>query len=602
MCGLAGIVDPHGGSISRDVLQGMASQIEHRGPDGSGFWIKNGIGLAHQRLAIIDLSHLSNQPMVTLDNRFALVFNGEIYNFKDLRKELELLGHVFRTSSDTEVLLHCWVEWGSRCVLKLNGMFAFAIHDSSEKTTYLVRDRQGIKPLYLGRFDNIVLFSSEQRAILCHPNARRELDEDALIEYLSFQNIYSSKTLMKNIELLPPGSVTEINPDGKVETTIFWHFDFIEDPNLLDTHDLTDELEVLLRQAVERQMISDVEIGSYLSGGTDSGSIASIASKFVPNLKTFTVGFGMDNVLAHERLFDERKTAADVAKFIGSSHFEVLLNPYDMENAIPIVCQSIEEPRVGQSYPNFYAADLASRYVKVVLAGTGGDELFGGYPWRYRAARQEKKEDFLEQYFAYWQRMIPTEELGTALRPISNRVDFSRPREIFMNKVLEGNLLAKSFEDRINLCLSFEAKTFLHGLLVIEDKLSMHHSLETRVPMLDNDLVDFAIRCPVRFKIGAGNDNGAVGKQILRAVSRRLLPPSSDKNPKQGFSAPDETWFAKDSSRFVLSNILEKDNNLFDVLDQKWVENIVNGHMSGTVNKRLMIWSLLSLSFLLETM
>ncbi len=504
MCGIAGIINIDGKPVSSLILNKMIDSIKHRGPDGNGFYADKNIGFGHCRLSIIDLSSSGNQPMVYKNNQFILTYNGEIYNFKELRVELENLGYKFHSNTDSEVVLNAWVEWGEKSILKFNGMFAFAIWDKKKQNIFLVRDRYGIKPLYYAKWGNTILFASEQKAILEHPKAVKKIDKTALFEYFTFQNIFTDKTLIENIKLLKPASIAKIEYKKRNQITIYqyWDYHFKESSKFKNKLEYSEELDRLLKQSVNRQLVSDVELGSYLSGGMDSGTLTALASNQLPYIKTFTCGFDLSSASGLELAFDEREKAEAISALYKTEHYEMVLKSGDMERILPKFSWHLEEPRVGQSYPNYYAAGLASKFVKVVLSGAGGDELFGGYPWRYyRAVKSIDFDHYIDQYYSFWQRTLSTTEIKKVFNPIWDEIRFINTQNIFKDVFLTHENELKSPEDYINHSLYFEAKTFLHGLFVVEDKLSMAHSMETRVPFMDNDLVDFAMKCPVSLKL-----------------------------------------------------------------------------------------------------
>jgi asparagine synthase (glutamine-hydrolysing) len=366
--------------------------------------------------------------------------------------------------------------------------------------------------------------------------------------------------------------------------------------------------------------VSDVELGAYLSGGMDSGSITSLASQRFKDLKSFTVGFDLSSASGIELVFDERQTAEAMSAVFRTEHYEMVLKAGDMERCLPKLAWHLEEPRVGQCYPNFYASKLASKFVKVVLSGAGGDELFGGYPWRYyRGATSKNFDEYIDEYYLYWQRLIPNSVISKVFSPIWGDVKDVWTRDIFKDVFSTHENELTRPEDFINHSLYFESKTFLHGLLVVEDKLSMAHSLENRVPFLDNDLVDFAMNCPVNLKL---NNLGNVirlnenevgrksskyfsktndGKQILRDAMSGYIPENILNASKQGFSSPDASWFKGQSMEFVSKSLLSKNAKLYELLDRASVEKLIKEHLSGSVNRRLLIWSLLNFeSFLHE--
>lgn len=617
MCGIAGILNLNGAAVAPPVLSAMTDAIAHRGPDGEGHWIDGAIGLGHRRLAIIDLSPLGHQPMLSPSGRYAMVYNGEVYNFRELRVELERLGHAFRSATDSEVVLAALDAWGMKALDRLNGMFAFALWDREEKTLTLARDRYGIKPLYIARQGARLSFGSEQKAILAQPDFSRQLDKEALYEYFTFQNIFSNRTLLRDITLLPPGHYARIRatdgPDAPLEVTQYWDYDFREPDGSVDRREYVEELDRLFAQAVNRQLVSDVELGSYLSGGMDSGSITAVAAQSFPDLKTFTCGFDLSSASGMELSFDERTRAEAMSARFKTEHYEMVLKAGDMERVLPRLAHHLEEPRVGQSYPNFYAAQLASKFVKVVMSGAGGDELFGGYPWRYyRAVVNADFDDYIDKYYGFWQRLTNRDNRAAMFAPIAGDVVGVTPTEIFRSVFPKTHTPLERPEDYINQSLYFEAKTFLHGLFVVEDKLSMAHSLETRVPFMDNDLVDFAMSCPVELKLNnladvvrmdeneAGDKAGKYfqktsdGKQILRDMMGRYIPDDITKAAKQGFSSPDASWFKGDSIDFVRDRLLDPKAAVYDVLDHKATSALISEHLGGQQNRRLLIWSLLN--------
>ena len=615
MCGIAGIFNTNGESISPKILKNMTDAISHRGPDGEGQYIDSFFGLGHRRLSIIDLSLNGSQPMISSDGRFILSYNGEVYNFKEIRKKLQGLGYSFKSETDSEVVLNSWIEWGENCVKLFNGMFAFAIWNKNEKILYLARDRYGIKPLYYAQWDNVFLFGSEQKAILQHPKSKRVLDREALLEYFTFQNIFTNKTLLKNINILQPSSIARIKYGDRKGLTIkqFWDFHFEEPHRPLNSNEYHEELERLLKKSVKRQLVSDVELGSYLSGGMDSGTLTALASKKLPYIKTFTCGFDLSSASGLELAFDERQKAEGLSALYKTEHYEMVLKAGDMERCLQSLTYALEEPRVGQSYPNYYAAQLASKFVKVVLSGAGGDEIFGGYPWRYyRAVKNNNFDHYIDKYYLFWQRLINNREIRNLFNPIWNDVKDVWTKDIFKNVFLQHKNQLKNPEDYINHSMYFETKTFLHGLLIVEDKISMSHSMETRLPFLDNDLVDFALKCPVRLKLnnlsevmkfdenelGDKKNNYFLktndGKQILRNVMSKYVPESITNAKKQGFSSPDASWFKGESINFV-KKVLQNDNSiLFEALDKNFANKLVNQHLDGKQNRRLLIWSLLN--------
>ncbi len=622
MCGVAGIFNLRGDAVSAVHLRRMTDAIIHRGPDDQGLFVDQYIGLGHRRLSIIDLSPAGHQPMSDPSGRYVISYNGEVYNYQELRVELEALGHQFHSQTDTEVVLHAYMQWGAKALTRFNGMFAFALWDKQEKCLLLARDRYGMKPLYYSLQDGLLLFASEIKAIIKHPHYKTIVDKEALAEYFTFQNFFTDKTLFKDVHILPAGSYVYIhlNQDQHLTIQQYWDFDFTQTEPERSEQETIEELDRLFQQAVSRQLVSDVEIGAYLSGGIDSGAITSIAAQQLPWMKTFTCGFDLHSASGIELGYDERANAEHLSYLFKTEQYEMVLKAGDMERILPRFAYHLEEPRVGQSYPNFYIAQLASKFVKVVLSGAGGDELFAGYPWRYyRTLESSNFENYIDRYYQFWQRLIPEHSMADIFHPIRQDIESVNTREIFKKVFKQQKDTFNDPVDYINQSLYFEAKTFLHGLLVVEDKLSMAHSLETRLPFLDNDLVDFALRIPTKFKLGQVHNGGVInendigpkgdkyfqqyhdGKLILRKMTARHLPSERVQAKKQGFSAPDASWFKGESINYIKSTLLNHKSPIYDYMDYSLVTRCIDRHLQGEVNSRLFIWSLLNFDMWLKT-
>jgi asparagine synthase (glutamine-hydrolysing) len=620
MCGIAGVVHLTGEPVCRDVIVSMTDAIAHRGPDGEGCWVRGGVGLGNRRLSIIDLSDQARQPIVNESGDVALTYNGEIYNFRELRAELEGLGHCFRSRADSEVIVHAYEEWGDACVSRFNGMFAFALHDARRGThgrVLLARDRYGIKPLYYAETPTHVVFGSEIKALLRHPEISARPCLRALSEYFTFQNIFSDLTLFEGIRLLPPAHTLTVDLDSRervLETRRYWDYQFhrgAESP--VETAEAAERLRGLFEQAVTRQLVSDVPVGAYLSGGMDSSSIVAVATRGLGRMRTFTAGFDLSSASGLELGFDERAASEMLANRFKTEHYEVVLHAGDMEHVLPELVWHLEDLRVGQSYPNYYVARLAAGFVKVVLSGAGGDELFAGYPWRYYRGMQAASLDaYYRSYYDYWQRLVPDADRPSFFAPsVWSEVRHHEPFDVFRSVFAGHEPALETPEDFVNASLYFESRTFLHGLLVVEDKLSMAHGLETRVPFLDNDLVDYAMQVPPRLKLRdlehaprvdedeAGKASRyrmqptADGKQVLREAIRPLVPEAILTRAKQGFSAPDASWFRGESIDYVNQLLCDRRARVAEFLQPAYVARVLDEHSSGKVNHRLLIWSLL---------
>ncbi|MES3016275.1 MAG: asparagine synthase (glutamine-hydrolyzing) [Bacteroidota bacterium] len=615
MCGIVGVFNLDGSPYSMQHLRKMTDAIAHRGPDSDGYYIKDNIALGHRRLSILDVSAKGAQPMTSKDGRWTIVFNGCIYNFMEIKQKLKSKGHVFISNSDTEVITEGLSAYGIELFSQLDGMFAIGAWDNHENTLYLTRDRYGVKPLYTWFNGKTIVFSSEIKAILQHPAYQIELNYEALNEYFTFQNLFAYHTLFKGIDMLPPANTIKINSLAKEIThNSWWDYDFTETDETMDFNDAVSETKRLFKNAVSRQMISDVPVGSYLSGGMDSGSIAAIASQHVDRLSTFTCGFDMSEVTGVEANYDERRDAELMANNFKTEHYEQVLNAGDIKWSLPRLVYHLEDLRVGMSYPNYYISRLASKFVKVCLQGTGGDELFGGYPWRYyRVSNSISQHDFFDQYYGFWQRLVNDQDKSELFTEgVIGKININSPREVFERVFTFNNKLRYDTpEEHINNSLYFEIKTFLPGLLLVGDKLAMAHGLEERFPFLDNELVNFAQKIPVKHKLGNfekmktlnenifGNKKRAYlefddGKNVLRKAMTDFMPESIINRKKQGFSAPDESWYRGENAAYIKELLLGSNTVSTEFIRREYIEKIVNEHIDQRINHRLLIWSFLN--------
>jgi asparagine synthase (glutamine-hydrolysing) len=615
MCGIAGIFKTDQTAVDRNGIEAMAQAIAHRGPDGEGFFIHENIALGHKRLAILDVSEKGAQPMKSNSGKWIITFNGCIYNFPELKAELKALGHIFISTTDTEVIVEGLDEFGTDFFRRMNGMFAIGAYHLSSGKLYLSRDRYGVKPLYYYFKGQTLLFASEIKAILAYPGFRNELNQNALNEYFTFQNQFTYSTLFKDVNMLPAANTVCIDVNTKsIEHNPWWDYNFSQPDDNMTFEDAVSETKRLFEQAVSRQMIADVPVGSYLSGGMDSGSITAIASSHVERLSTFTCGFDMSQVTGVEANYDERRDAELMANFFKTEHYEQIMNAGDLRWSLPKVVHHLEDLRAGMSYPNYYISRLASKFVKVCLQGTGGDELYGGYPWRYyRVFKSVDQKDFFDQYYGFWQRLVPdNEKSGLFNGNVLKNVDLNEPRKIFERVFLFNTKLKYDTpEQHIQNSLYFEIKTFLPALLLVGDKLSMANGLEERFPFLDNDLVDFAQKIPVRHKLGNlsemkkfdENTFGSKkqiykeyndGKNVLRKAMLDFLPEKIINRKKQGFSAPDESWYRGENAEYVKDLLLKNKTISSEFINKDYVTKIVNEHIDHKINHRLLIWSFMN--------
>ena len=619
MCGLAGVIRADGQPIAVGTVAKMAASIAHRGPDSDGVWAEGPVGLGHRRLSIIDLTPSAHQPMTNETGHLVIVYNGEVYNFQSLRMELETAGHRFHSHSDTEVVLHAYEEWGEGCLERFDGMFAFAIWDKRTKRLFAARDRFGVKPLYWFFDGAKLIFGSEIKAILAYPGVRRAVSLPALNEYFTFQNIFSDLTLFDGIRLLPPGSSLTFDVESGKDPVLrrYWDYDFSSPLQNIDSEEASGEVRRLFTAAVTRQLVSDVPVGCYLSGGMDSGSIAAVATRQRGRLMTFTAGFDLSSASGLELNFDERVEAEFLSNVLNTEQYEMILHSGDMEQVIPDLIWHLEDLRVGQCYPNFCVSRLAGKFVKVVLSGAGGDEVFGGYPWRYqRGMAATDAASYHGNYYKLWQRLVPDGEKSTFFNERTFRQMAGHSTADAMRSVYRADMPLETQDDFANASLYFELKTFMHGLLVVEDKVSMAHGLETRVPFLDNALVDFACKLPPHHKLGfdesapsvdenvlrpKGSDiRTATGKRVLRNAMLEVIPPEVTNRKKQGFSGPDATWFRGQSIDYVNALLRNPRGLIYDYIRPEYVVRILDEHTAGKHNHRLLIWSLVSFEWWLR--
>jgi asparagine synthase (glutamine-hydrolysing) len=632
MCGFAGMYHLQRKPVPAHCLKAMCDVMAHRGPDddgavyfqvrnepfkSEGYWVEQGsdrrtsqqrsgtdrlisgegefnLALGHRRLSIIDLSQAGHQPMSNRANGIWITYNGEIYNFRELRQELQAAGHHFFSQTDTEVILHLYEQYGDEAVSKLNGIFAFALWDGRKNRLVLARDRYGAKPLYYTIQNDLLAFASEIKSILQVDGIRARLDYQALSAYFTFQNTYGETTLFDGIRLLKPGHML-VFEEGSPVLKRYWDFDFHEGTDRGEKY-YTEQLREILESGISRQLVADVPVGSYLSGGLDSGTITALASRSIPRLMTFTGGFDIATATSIENFFDERQKAEMMSREFGTEHYQMVIHAGDLEWALPRVIWHAEDLRVGMSYPHYYLSQLAGKFVKVVLAGAGGDEILAGYPWRYDLIDHSSPDQFESSLYQYWSRLVHDSDKSAFFTPETlDRIGAYTPFDSF-REILGPTRT----EDPLKRALYFDAKTFLHGILVIEDKLSMAHSLESRVPFLDNDLVDFAMGIPSKYLVNRNwseavkTDTNLSGKYILRRAMSGILPAAIIENRKQGFSAPDQSWYMSQLLEYIRSIILSPRSLDRGYFRREYLEKIIDEHTSGRINHRLLIWSLLS--------
>lgn len=625
MCGITGIMHFDGRQVDQGLLRRMNDRVAHRGPDGDGFFWGDGVALGHRRLSIIDIDG-SPQPMFSADERTVLSYNGEIYNFRRLRQELEGLGHQFRTAGDTEVLLTAYLEWGEDCVSRLRGMFAFAIWDNRKRQMFLARDRLGIKPLYYGALpDGSFLFASELKAILEHPQMRRRLRIDALEDYLALGYVPDPKSILEDVKKLPPATTLTIDKaTGRQTMRQYWHADVM-------TTGITDvepqELLERLEEAVKLRMIADVPLGAFLSGGVDSSTIVGLMSRNSDTpVETCAIGSDVPD-------FDESGYAEQVSEHFGTHHRLRLASAQDGA-LLDILPNLYDEPFADLSaLPTYRVCGLAREKVTVALSGDGGDELFGGYR-RYRfhmleeSLRQSLPLGLRKNLFGPLAKLYPKldwapqflrakstfEALARSsaeayFQSVSKTPDRDRHRlhSDKMSSLLMGyhpqerfNELAAEVEgaDPLSIVQYIDFQTYLPGdILTKVDRASMAHSLEVRVPLLDHKFVEWGLRINPADRIVDGD-----GKAPLKRAVRGFIPDDIIDRPKKGFNVPAAQWMRGELAPLI-KNLTESERLLdTGLFCQRNLKQMVEEHLSGRRDHHVPLWSMLMLDGSLDVL
>jgi asparagine synthase (glutamine-hydrolysing) len=650
MCGIAGFIDCSrtlGSAALQDTVMRMANTLHHRGPDDEGCWVdaETGLALGFRRLSIIDLSPEGHQPMLSATGRYIVAFNGEIYNHADLRQELSdgRGDTAFRGHSDTEVMLAAIERWGmEQAVRRFVGMFAFAVWDRQERLLYLGRDRIGEKPLFYGWMAETFLFGSELKALRAHPAFRSEIDRDALASYTRYGYVPAPYAIYKSIHKLIPGTLLTLNPSGDKtlpSPRAYWSPTEIAeagaaDSSALDETAAADQLESLLRQAIRQQMVADVPLGAFLSGGIDSSTVVALMqAQSTRPVKTFAIGF-------HEADYNEAVYAQAVARHLGTEHTELYVTPAE---AMGVICKlpSLYDEPFGDSsqIPTFLVSQLARRKVTVSLSGDGGDELFAGYsrytliaslwnkirwmpfPLRHATAGvlDQLASPRWDRTFNRLQALLPLKReryypFGRKARTFADLVaTVESPEGVYHSwlakthgspvlgatprGVLSNGKLAVNLANSMQRLMFFDMISYLpDDILVKVDRASMGVSLESRAPFLDHRVVEFAWRVPVSMKVRHGQR-----KWLLRQVLYRYVPPELVERPKVGFSVPMEAWLRGPLSEWAESLINEvrlRKEGFFEVapIRNKWEE-----HLAGDQNWQSSLWNVLMFQAWLET-
>jgi asparagine synthase (glutamine-hydrolysing) len=598
MCGIVGIVGLEAIDNPEAVASRMVQKMKHRGPNDTSVWVKDDVVLGHTRLSIIDVGDQSNQPFVSGDGRYTIVFNGEIYNYLEIK---EVLDYPFKTGSDTEVLLASYLKWGKDCCRMLNGMFAFAIYDSETNEVFVARDRLGIKPLYFCNGNDNFVFASELRSLLECPVVPRKLCQDALVDYLRYQTVQAPNTIIKDVEMLPPGHFICIAPDS-VEIGKYW--DIIEDSSpqaaKMSREDIKTEVRSKLLKAVDRRLVADVPFGAFLSGGIDSSALVGLMSESTNQVKTFSVTF-------QEEEFSEAKYARLVADKFGTDHTEIKLSPEEFLKDLPNALAAMDHP--SGDGPNTYIVSKATKEagVTMVLSGLGGDELFAGYDIFKRSVDLHSKR-WLSSFPKFMRKgiggslkvlkpSVSSNKIYEILKADRMHFEFTYPisRQVLLDKqilkLLQQNQLPENWVfEKVNDLVGeksagirlpllskvsvAEISTYMQNVLLRDtDQMSMNSALEVRVPFLDHELVEFALGIPDKHKFPN------YPKQLLVESLGDLLPDEVVHRPKMGFVLPWEQWMKGELKSFCENRLMSLANKPF--INKTVLESLWNSFLAG---------------------
>lgn len=610
MCGIAGFI----GKGDDGALQRMNSALAHRGPDDQGSWMEGGVGLAHRRLSIVDLSSAGHQPMHSANA--VIVFNGEIYNFRELKKDLRDRGVAFKSESDTEVILELFEKYREETFEKLQGMFALALYDKRTETLFLVRDRMGEKPLYYATQDGGLVFASEPKALFAHGAVSKSLNPEAIGTYLTYDAVLTPQSIYSGISKVPAATYIAYK-DGRVTAYTYWH-----PPTTINTKITFDEakeiLDQLFEKSVSSQMVADVPVGIFLSGGLDSSLVAYYAKRDRHEpVHTFSLGF-------EDRSYDESSYAKEVAAMLGTEHHERITTAAEIRDALSAIIPKLDEPIADPAIlPNYLLSCFARERVTVALGGDGGDELFAGY-------QTFTAEKFLRSYQLLPQsvRKSIVEPLVAAL-PVSHRyfsLDFkakqflrganTAPQYVHQawlssfSREEEKKILTPEYREKLSpnpyerideylaelgetdahlAATYFYLRTYMQDdILAKVDRASMYTSLEVRAPFLDKKVVEFGLSLPHKYKY-----RGTQGKYILRQLMKGRLPERVVRRGKHGFGVPVGAWFREEWRDFLRDTLSSEHLAKTGVFDSKEVERLVQEHQDGTHNHRKKLWSLL---------
>ena len=617
MCGIAGFVDlwernARGPEGREAILARMCRIITHRGPDDQGVMVQTGVALGMRRLSIIDLVS-GNQPISGEDGSVTIVFNGEIYNFQELKPNLESRGHTFHTNSDTEAIVHAYEEFGPECLKDLRGMFAFAIWDDKARTLFVARDRAGKKPLYYtttpkGTF----VFGSELKVLLEHPDVEREINAEALDAYFTLGYVPDPLSIFRNVHKLPPGHYLTFT-NGQVTVKQYWDFEFRSEESRSEA-DYLEELRALLDESVRLRLISDVPLGAFLSGGIDSSTVVGLMSRHMSQpVKTFSIGF-------HEDSYNELKYARLTAEKFGTDHHEFFVTP-DICEVVDELVWHFDEPFADSSaIPTYMVSKLARDHVTVVLSGDGGDELFAGYTRyaveRKRGAFERLPKPLREGVMRPLSQRLPHATWGrnylhnVSLDPISRYLDSvsvftslnrkSLYTSDFSEKLGPGGYVSGLFyglienvktDDPLDRLLYLDSKTYLPGdILTKVDRMSMAVSLEARAPLLDHKLIEFVTRVPSALKL-----SGLETKHLLKRAVEDLVPAEILHRPKQGFGVPIQEWINQQLRSRIRDTLSDTRTRQRGYVDSSYVDVLLDEHERGRRDHSMGLWALVML-------
>jgi asparagine synthase (glutamine-hydrolysing) len=606
MCGIAGFVDRWDSGQARPVeeraaiLDSMCRIIEHRGPDDQGVTLDRGVALGMRRLSIIDLAG-GHQPISGEDGSVSIVYNGEIYNFHELKDRLEAAGHQFKTHCDTETVLHGYEEFGPDCLKDLRGMFAFAIWDAKNQVLFIARDRAGKKPLYYSvTRGGSLIFGSELKVLLQHPDVEREIDPKALDAYFTLGYIPDPYSIFKNVKKLPPGHYLTFS-EGRLDVKQYWDFNFNPSESLRE-EDYLEELRFLLDESVRLRLISDVPLGAFLSGGIDSSTIVGLMARHSAQpVKTFSIGF-------HEDSYNELKYARMTAQKFGTDHHEFFVTP-EICSVVDELAWFMDEPFADQAtIPNYVVSKLAREHVKVVLSGDGGDELFAGYT-RYIVAQNRASFDLipktLRQGLGPLSKNLPHGTKGRnylfniSLDPVSRYLDSVYTRD-FRDLVGAEGYVSSLFRDLsarvttgepLDRLLYIDSKTYLPGdILAKVDRTSMAVSLEARAPLLDHKLIEFVGQMPAKLKL-----SGLESKHLLKKAVADLVPHEILNRPKQGFGVPIQDWINRQLRSRIRESLTEPRSQQRGYVEPGYINVLLNEHERGRRDHSDGLWALFML-------